>query len=669
MLMGTLAFATQVQLANAQPPPSDVLNAINRGYGFIDRYWSNMGGVYYVTKEHPGVPLAIYNSYGARYFLAGAQSGENDHTSITTVSATQYRIYFESGTDWDRNDVSFLITYTGYSTTQMKADIKMETCSPDGGGTITTYFNGASIGTGCWVGTTKSYISPSGSYGWKSFRYVHRHSNNLIQSLYAAGKDITKAKQLQEGLLVNDGFSTDVYDPFYWRAGVGGDENNYGTVPFPDTFTLWDRTWWDWFVYKNGNWETEFPRVISGTSQAGYPYKSRILGAPALNDWTEYLFTATVLYDAVHAMRDMSKGNWNQAGFDKNHVRAVIDQMGWDGTGTRKCLEAPYNFICYPGYPTYNTAVFLAAATMFYYATGETAYKTKADQAAQWLVNVNVASRYVDSADYGLMDRPDAYGGFLTGYTSGSTKWKEIASHGFTEAYFWLTEQMGWYSKMKAELGVPVIVSMEPTALAVQALTIYYKYIQGQTPAYGPSFKGFHVSSSVAKSVTGYDARAFQGAADIRLYSYSNGANGYAEGRITAESGLTIAPTTWAVYYNVHGGMAADASHIQRLYIRMRVTTSGGSQRWDSGWAQVFSCSSGTCYHRESWTSGFSVSITVNPTDRIELSFKTVSEGSADMTKSAQFGPYTWPYIGEHFGYVHVGYMNLWGTSTYWWGG
>ena len=86
-----------------------------------------------------------------------------------------------------------------------------------------------------------------------------------------------------------------------------------------------------------------------------------------------------------------------------------------------------------------------------------------------------------------------------------------------------------------------------------------------------------------------------------------------------------------------------------------------------SGYTQVFSCSSGTCYHRDSWTVNWAVSLTVNPTDLIEVEFKVVSEGSWDPTKSANFGPYTWPNIGNDFGFIHINYMYT--GSTYWWGG
>lgn len=667
MLIGVIGAVHLMKPVQAAPTPSDVLDRINRGLSYMDRMYTSVGG-YYVVKEHPSIPIAIYNSANAKWFLAGAQDGNNDHSTITVLQApTKYQIAFETGTDWDRNDVILEVTVSGYSDTQIKADVKMTGYSPDGGGTISVYVGGTLLGSGNWVGQTKTAISPPGAYGWPSFRYVHRHSTNLAQQLYANGKDLTKAKNLADFVNAR-GISTDVYDVMFWRSGMGPDGVNTGAEPFPDAYQYWDRTWWDTYIWMNGQWDVWWPRFLSSTG--GYPYKSRILGAPGINSWQDTVFPNTVLYRLVRAMQIMAKGNYDKTQYDVNLVKSILDDTHWDGWGTQKNLYGWLSGYSYPGYPTYNTALFLAAASLFAWSSGDSTYRTYADQAAQRVVDACVTSRYIQTADYGQVDRPDSQNGFLTGYTSGSQPWKEIGTHGIMDYWWGLAEWLGWYTRMGPEVGIPVMVSMESTLLSVQALQIYYQQIQGQTAPY-LFFKGFHEGN--ARGGSGYQiAQAFKGSADYRLYVKPNGGTPSAWSSTKAKNDFAnIAATTWTVKYFIMGTIKAASGYTGSLKIQMKIWTSGGSLRWQSSEITVKSVTGGSGSYQEWVTTTFSPGITVNNGDIIEIMFLAYTAGpTSDIQGTAFDGVYiTYPDTQrqDNIGFIHIGYMTA--SSYTWWGG
>jgi len=680
-------FYTRVGYVLQPPSQADLDSAINLGISWMNRHYAPIGSTgYYAIRDHSAVPIYIQRDDGYVRMAGDQQPGSQGYTfsGITSSSANGqiYEIDFETGTDvnlvtndYNHDDLKFNITYTALSDTQVQVSITYLLYAPDDGHTWSVYLAGTLVFSGNQQGVTNTIQSPAGAYGWNSLRYVHRHSQQLAQSIYAATGDWQKAMQLQQ-LLSDKGFSTDIYDPMFFKGG------STTANSFPDNFGQWDRTWWDEYVYFNGTWANWFPQANGGVN-AGYAYKSRILGASTQTQWQTgpgSILPYTPLYQLSRAMQLM---NQNPYGFDRPTVQALINGVNWDGKGVEGSVSGPnYPLGCgpnphpdstcifvggtvpysVPGYQEYNTAYFLAAATMFYYYTSNSTYKTYADQAAWVLLGAQVKNRLVHTVDYGLLDRPDLYGGFFTGYHSSDVTWKDTGTHGLLEILWGVEEQLGWFIRMGPESGLPVVVSGESTTLAIWALKVYEAYGLGLGWGTWYGWNKF-ASSTTDCTHAGTQCRAISlyEPADIRLY-VAGGKGYYATATLRANINAATTITQIDLRHYLSGQLVGD-SYGAKIEVAVQVFDSAGHSKYSNTrllyQANAFQTVNVEAGRWDVWT-GLNLSATSGW--YIVVTYKVTTLGKSNQADSAyaDFGQSDTPNFSPPVQYfIRVGYVQL----------
>jgi hypothetical protein len=646
---------------------AQVEDALNLGMAYIDRLYQPCGNTgYYTVRDHMSIPLYIYNPVGNFYRAAGGQDGEgggHDHTLIQLTNSTSYTIWFETEDDWNHDDIELNVTYVPLDATmQYRVDVTMLYYNPGNSGTVSVYLAGNLLGTGDWTSQTRSLTSPA--YGWPSFRYAQRHVAQIAQEIYANRDPYGKGLELAK--LTNDfGLSSDIYDPFFMRSGTDGDHTNYGSFPWPDYAQNWDRTWWDEYIYENSTWDAWWPRQLYGPN-ACYPYKSHVLGAPDIRDWQSQLLPNSQLWRLANAMQLMAQGNYVPGQYDVNAVRSLLDELAWDGTGVRREMYGTWSWYQYKAYPTYLTAYFLAAATMFAWSSGDATYKTYADQAAQVLLDLQIKQPQIHTADIGILDRPDSVGGFLAGYVpGGSYLYRDTGSHGVGEYYWEAMELAGWFSRMKAEMGIPLVTAMEVTGLSVWAIQVYEKYLLN-----GPdhlSFSQFTNDGTDCSNSNGGICNAFRGAADFRLTAIGQGTKAKtAIGWIQTSIPVELASgTTLTLRFFDHGDIAAFGKP-GSLSLTMTIYDTSGHRKATQTW--TIHSTTTTVYYSDKHIITWNPSIAIHSGYIIEIKFTVSSQAACSTCTAVADWAQAPQYVLNNVGFIHIGYLQA-GTSWIAFGG